>query len=60
MSNSKKLCPTCKENPVDAWCTLQTGKLMCEECYTEKYIAPHCEEMYNWQHEEWREGQADE
>jgi len=39
---------------------LQTGKLMCEECYTEKYIAPHCEEMYNWQHEEWKEGQAEQ
>ncbi len=49
-------CTRCEEGwpEVNIWkkdCDYH-GKIICEDCVTELYIAPQHEELYNWQYED--------
>lgn len=51
-----RTCTRCEERwpEVNIWqehCDYY-GKIICEDCITELYIAPHQEELYNWQYED--------
>ncbi len=50
----KMLCQSCQVERHDYECTKMSGEVICEECYTEKYIAVHDinEQMFEFDHSE--------
>jgi len=50
----KMLCQVCKTQEHNYQCTTRCGEVICEECYTEKYIAPFDtnEQMFEFDHSE--------
>ena len=48
------LCQVCESEEHDYQCTARCGEVICEDCFTEKYIAPFNsnEQMFEFDHSE--------